>query len=137
MTSKPIPALWLLGLASSLSPFGMVVIVPTLGAFAQRYAVGQGEAQFLIAAYLFGLGIGQPVLGALSDRYGRRPVILCGFALFTVASTACAVATSFPVLLLCRLLQAIGVSVGTVGSRAIVRDTHDAVGTVRVLAWIG
>ncbi|TFG87358.1 MAG: Bcr/CflA family efflux MFS transporter [Chromatiales bacterium] len=137
MTLKPVPSLWLLSLASSLSPFGMVVLVPTLGAFAQRYAVAQGEAQFLIATYLFGLGIGQPVLGALSDRYGRRPVILCGFALFTVASIACFLATSFPALLLCRLLQAIGVSVGTVGSRAIVRDTHDALGAVRVLSWIG
>lgn len=137
MTPKPIPSLWLLALASSLSPFGMVVVVPTLGAFAQHYAVGQGEAQFLIAAYLFGLGIGQPVLGALSDRYGRRPVILCGFALFTAASLACTIAATFPVLLLCRLLQAVGVSVGTVGSRAIVRDTHDALGAVRVLAWIG
>jgi len=137
LTPKPIPSLWLLALASSLSPFGMVVVVPTLGAFAQHYAVGQGEAQFLIAAYLFGLGIGQPVLGALSDRYGRRPVILCGFALFTAASLACTIAATFPVLLLCRLLQAVGVSVGTVGSRAIVRDTHDALGAVRVLAWIG
>jgi DHA1 family bicyclomycin/chloramphenicol resistance-like MFS transporter len=115
----------------------MVVIVPTLGAFAERYAVGQGEAQFLIAIYLFGLGIGQPVLGGLSDRYGRRPVILCGFALFTAGSIACALASSFPLLLLFRLLQAIGVSVGTVGSRAIVRDTHDALGAVRVLSWIG
>lgn len=134
---KPVPSLWLLSLASSLSPFGMVVIVPTLGAFAKEYAVGQGEAQFLIATYLFGLGMGQPVLGALSDRYGRRPVILCGFALFTAASVACALADSFSVLLVCRVLQAIGVSVGTVGSRAIVRDTHDALGSVRVLSWIG
>jgi len=137
LTRSPVPSLWLLSLASSLSPFGMVVLVPTLGAFAQRYAVGQGHAQFLIAIYLFGLGIGQPVLGALSDRYGRRPVILCGFAVFTAASFSGAAATSFPLLLICRLLQAIGVSVGTVGSRAIVRDTHDALGAVRVLAWIG
>ncbi|MEO8225004.1 MAG: Bcr/CflA family efflux MFS transporter [Gammaproteobacteria bacterium] len=137
MTPKPAPSLWLLSLASSLSPFGMIVVVPTLGAFAQRYDVDQGHAQFLIATYLFGLGVGQPLLGALSDRRGRRPVILGGFALFTAASVACFIATTFPALLLGRLLQALGVSVGTVGSRAIVRDTHDALGAVRALGWIG
>lgn len=137
MTARPAPSLWLLSLASSLSPFGMIVVVPTLAALAQAYAVGQGEAQFLIATYLFGLGLGQPLAGALSDRYGRRPVILAGFVLFTVASIACSVASSFPALLLCRTFQALGVSVGTVGSRAIVRDTHDALGAVRALSWIG
>ncbi len=137
MTARPAPSLWLLSLASSLSPFGMIVVVPTLGALAERFAVGQGQAQFLIAAYLFGLGIGQPLAGALSDRHGRRPVILAGFALFTLASAACSAAGSFPALLVCRILQALGVSVGTVGSRAIVRDTHDALGAVRALAWIG
>jgi len=137
VTPRPAPSLWLLSLASCLSPFGMIVVVPTLAAVADRYTVGQGQAQFLIAAYLFGLGVGQPVVGALSDRYGRRPVILGGFALFTAASVACALATGFTTLLLCRLLQALGVSVGTVGSRAIVRDTHDALGTVRALGLIG
>lgn len=115
----------------------MIVVVPALAALAERYAVDQGEAQFLIATYLFGLGVGQPLAGALSDRHGRRPVIIAGFALFTVASVGCAVAGSFPVLLACRVLQALGVSVGTVGSRAIVRDTHDALGAVRALSWIG
>ncbi|MEO7385505.1 MAG: multidrug effflux MFS transporter [Gammaproteobacteria bacterium] len=137
MTPRPTPSLWLLSLASSLSPFGMIVVVPTLGALAHRYAIGQGQAQFLIATYLFGLGIGQPLAGALSDHYGRRPVILAGFVLFTVASVACAIVTTFPALLVGRVLQALGVSVGTVGARAIVRDTHDALGAVRALGWIG
>ena len=137
MTRGNLPSLWLLSVASSLSPFGMIVVVPTLGALAAAHAITQGDAQFVIAAYLFGLGVGQPVAGALSDRFGRRPVILWGFVLFTAASAACAVATTFPLLLAFRLLQALGVSVGTVGSRAMVRDTHDALGSVRALAWIG
>lgn len=131
------PSLALLSVASSLSPFGMIVVVPTLASLAAQYGVGQGQAQFLIAAYLFGLGVGQPLAGSLSDRHGRRPVILAGFVLFTLASLACWLVTDFTTLLGCRLLQALGVSVGTVGSRAIVRDTHDALGAVRALAWIG
>lgn len=131
------PSLALLSVASSLSPFGMIVVVPTLASLAAQYGVGQGQAQFLIATYLFGLGVGQPLAGSLSDRHGRRPVILAGFVLFTLASLACWLVTDFTTLLGCRLLQALGVSVGTVGSRAIVRDTHDALGAVRALAWIG
>lgn len=135
--APPPPSLFLLSLASSLSPFGMIVVVPALGAVAENYAVGIGEAQLLIAAYLFGLGVGQPVTGALSDRYGRRPVILSGFGLFTLASAACMLAPSFAVLVVARFVQALGVSVGTVGARAIVRDTHDAIGAAQALAWIG
>lgn len=130
-------SLLLLSVASSLSPFGMIVVIPTLATVAVRYAVAPGYGQLLIAAYLFGLGAGQPVTGALSDRYGRRPVILAGFTLFTAASIACAVAASFQAVIAMRFLQALGVSVGTVGSRAIVRDTHDAIGAARALAWIG
>ncbi|MFZ1623573.1 MAG: MFS transporter, partial [Gammaproteobacteria bacterium] len=85
------PSLWLLSLASSLSPFGMIVVVPALAMFAERYGVSQGNAQFLIATYLFGLGVGQPLAGSLSDRFGRRPVILIGFVLFTLASIACVI----------------------------------------------
>ncbi len=132
-----VPSLWLLSLASSLSPFGMIVVVPALAAFAERYAVSPGEAQFLIASYLFGLGLGQPLAGSLSDRFGRRPVMLFGFLLFTAASIACVFVESFSVLLGFRFVQALGVSVGTVCSRAIVRDTHDALAAAQALAWIG
>ncbi len=115
----------------------MIVVVPTLAAVAGYFHVGHGQAQYLIATYLFGLGVGQPLAGALSDRVGRRPVMLAGFSLFTLASLGCMLSTNFSVLLVLRVFQALGVSVGTVGSRAIVRDTHDALGAVQALAWIG
>ncbi|MCC7330271.1 MAG: MFS transporter [Gammaproteobacteria bacterium] len=135
--AAPRPLLALLSLASLLSPFGMIVVVPTLAEVASYYHVGHGQAQYLIASYLFGLGVGQPMAGALSDRIGRRPVMLAGFSLFTLASLGCMLSQDFVVLILMRVLQALGVSVGTVGSRAIVRDTHDALGAVQALAWIG
>jgi DHA1 family bicyclomycin/chloramphenicol resistance-like MFS transporter len=114
----------------------MVVVVPTLGALARDFGISFAEVQFLISAYLFGLGASQPFSGLLCDRLGRRPVLLGGFVVFVLASIGCALAASMPVLILLRFLQAVGVSVGTVASRAIVRDTHDEAGTARALATI-
>lgn len=126
----------LLSLASALSPFGMVVVVPTLSEFGRRYGIGSAEAQFLISAYLFGLGAAQPFSGLLCDRLGRRPVLLGGFLLFVIASVGCALARDLEWLVVLRFLQAVGVSVGTVASRAVVRDTHDEDGTAAALATI-
>ncbi|MDJ0927721.1 MAG: multidrug effflux MFS transporter [Gammaproteobacteria bacterium] len=126
----------LLGLASALSPFGMVVVVPTLAEFGRLYQIDYVDVQFLISAYLFGLGVAQPFAGWLCDRLGRRPVMLGGFAVFVLASLACALVREFDTLILMRLLQAAGVSVGTIASRAIVRDTHDEAGTAQTMAVI-
>ena len=119
------PPLLLLGIASSLSPFGMAVIVPAMNSIALRYDAGLPSVQFVISAYLFGLAAAQPVMGHLCDRFGRRPVMLAGFAVFVFASFACALATSLELLIGARFLQAVGTSAGTVASRAILRDTCD------------
>ncbi|UCG74166.1 MAG: Bcr/CflA family efflux MFS transporter [Chromatiales bacterium] len=126
----------LLSLASALSPFGMVVVVPTLSEVGRRYGIGSAETQFLISAYLFGLGAAQPFSGLLCDRLGRRPVLLGGFLLFVAASLGCAAIRDIDWLIALRFLQAVGVSVGTVASRAVVRDTHDEEGTAAALAII-
>lgn len=134
--SAPRALIPLLSLASALSPFGMVVVVPTLSELGRRYGIGSAESQFLISAYLFGLGAAQPFSGLLCDRLGRRPVLLGGFLLFVVASIGCAVVRDIDWLIALRFLQAAGVSVGTVASRAVVRDTHDEEGTAAALAII-
>lgn len=134
--SAPRALIPLLGLASALSPFGMVVVVPTLSEVGRRYGIGAAEAQFLISAYLFGLGAAQPFSGLLCDRLGRRPVLLGGFLLFVVASLGCAIVRDIEWLVTLRFFQAVGVSVGTVASRAVVRDTHDEDGTAAALAVI-
>lgn len=134
--SAPRALIPLLSLASALSPFGMVVVVPTLSELGRRYGIGSAESQFLISAYLFGLGAAQPFSGLLCDRLGRRPVLLGGFLLFVAASIGCALVRDIDWLIALRFLQAAGVSVGTVASRAVVRDTHDEEGTAAALAII-
>lgn len=119
------PPLLLLGVASSLSPFGMAVIVPAMNSIAVRYDASLSTVQFVISAYLFGLAAAQPFMGHLCDRFGRRPVMLAGFTVFVLASLACALANTLELLIVARFLQAVGTSAGTVASRAILRDTCD------------
>lgn len=120
------PSLALLGAVSSLSPFGMAVVLPIVGTLATRFDTSLANAQFVVSAYLLGLGLMQPFSGVFADRFGRRPVLLAGTAVFASASVGCLLATSFPMLVLMRFLQAVGISVGTVATRAIVRDTHES-----------
>lgn len=112
----------------------MAVVLPTLGSIGEIYGVGYSMAQFVVSAYLFGLGITQPFSGLLCDRIGRRPVMLWGTALFALASVGCAVAHDLWLLVALRFVQAIGISVGTVASRAIIRDTCDPLDSARALS---
>jgi DHA1 family bicyclomycin/chloramphenicol resistance-like MFS transporter len=130
------PSVWLLGLASGLSPFGITMAVPVLATIAAGFEVEFGAAQFVISAYLFGLAIAQPFNGFLCDRFGRRPVMLSGFIVFVAASFAAAFTQSISALIAFRFLQALGVSVGTVASRAVVRDTRGAAGSAEAMAYI-
>ncbi len=123
--SRVKPPLWLLSVASSLSPFGMSIVIPALGGIQSAFSVSFAEVQLVISAYLLGLGLTQPICGYLCDRLGRRRVMLFGFIIFTGASVLCAMAPSFAWLVVGRFLQAAGVSVGTVASRAMLRDTFD------------
>lgn len=124
-TERPTPSLLLLSIASGLSPFGMAIVVPAINSIANHFDASFDQVQFVISAYLFGLAVAQPVCGYLCDRFGRRPVMLIGFSLFVLASLLCAIAPSLELLVLARFVQAMGVSVGTVASRAIMRDCYE------------
>ncbi|MEZ5513655.1 MAG: multidrug effflux MFS transporter [Steroidobacteraceae bacterium] len=126
----------LLGIASGLSAFGMASVVPSLPLLAATFKTDYSHLQWVVSAYLLGLGLAQPVQGWLCDRFGRRPVLLIGFAVFAAASLLASIATSLTALVVGRFAQAIGVSVATVASRAMVRDRHDADSAAAALAFI-
>lgn len=115
----------LLGLTSGVSAFGMASVVPSLPVLERAFGESYGNLQFVVSAYLLGLGLFQPIQGLLCDRFGRRPVLLGGFSLFLAASLLASLATGLWQLVLARFLQAMGVSVATVVSRAIVRDSFE------------
>jgi len=128
--------LLLLSATAAISPLAMVLLAPALDAIGTRFNVDTAQTQFIVSAYLLGLAIAQPIAGFLCDRFGRRPVLLIGFLIFILTSLACAFVERLDLLIMMRFLQAAGVSVGTVASRATVRDLNDAAGAARALSYI-
>ena len=114
----------------------MASLIPALPLLAGPFDASYSSLQWLVSGYLLGLGLFQPIQGWLCDRCGRRPVLLGGFSLFAVASILASLATSLPLLIMARLLQAAGVSVATVVSRAIVRDRYEPEQAAVALAFI-
>ena len=102
---------------------GMHLIIPALPDTARALGVSAGAIQLTITLYLIGLAIGQLLYGPVSDRFGRRPVLLAGLALFTLAGIATTVAPNAWTLVIARILQSIGACAGLVLGRAIVRDS--------------
>lgn len=105
---------------------GMHVIIPALPATARALGMSVGSAQLTITLYLVGLAAGQLVYGPISDRFGRRPVMLAGLSLFTAASVVTALAPNATVLIVARIVQSIGGCAGLVLGRAAVRDGASA-----------
>ena len=101
---------------------GMHVIIPALPATARALNMSISTTQLTITLYLIGLSFGQLLYGPVSDRFGRRPVLLAGLSLFTAASILTACAPSPAVLIGSRVLQSIGGCAGLVLGRAAVRD---------------
>lgn len=101
---------------------GMHIIIPALPATARALDMSIGTSQLTITLYLVGLAIGQLMYGPVSDRFGRRPVLLAGLSLFTVASIVTAVAPTSSILIGARILQSLGGCAGLVLGRAAVRD---------------
>jgi DHA1 family bicyclomycin/chloramphenicol resistance-like MFS transporter len=118
---RPAPFLLLVAI-TACGTLGMHMIIPALPAIATAFNVSSGTTQLTITLYLVGLAIGQLLYGPISDRFGRRPVLLGGLSLFTVAGVLTAIAPNVWVLIIARILQSIGGCSGLVLGRAIVRD---------------
>jgi len=121
----------------AIAPLSTDMYLPAMPALAAYFGASTTEVQLTLSVYLVGFACAQLILGPLSDRFGRRPVMIGGIFLFTVASVACAMATSITVLILARFVQAIGACAGAAVGRAVVRDIHDTKDAARLLAHMG
>jgi len=111
--------------------------LPSLPSIARDFGVDVAAAQLTLSAFMLGIAAGQVVVGPLSDRFGRRPVLVAATACYALASVACALAPGIDALVASRVVQALGACAGGVVGRAVVRDVHGREGAARVLALIG
>lgn len=126
-------------IVTALVAFGAIstdLYLPSLPAIAAQFEVGAGAVQLTLSVFLAGFAVSQLVYGPLSDRFGRRPVLLGGLTLYVLASLACAVADSLALLILARFCQAVGACAGVVLGRAIVRDLHEPAQAAKVLSHV-
>jgi DHA1 family bicyclomycin/chloramphenicol resistance-like MFS transporter len=110
---------------SALSPFAINSVVPSMPAIERAFNTDYGRVQLILSMFLASIAISQIFIGPLSDRFGRRPVLLAGFALFVAACVASPFAPSIEWLIAIRVLQGATGCVGIVLGRAIVRDLFD------------
>lgn len=130
------PSFLFLVVLTSASPFALNAISPAMPRMADGFGVSYGVIQLVLTLALVAFGTAQLIVGPLSDRYGRRPVVLAGLALFTAGSFLSAQAWSPSVLILGRVLQASGGATAFVLARTIVYDTHDRDGATQTISYM-
>ena len=123
----------------SVTVFGPAAIdfyLPAFPSIAKQFDVSAAAVQATLSSFFAGFVIGMLVLGPLSDRFGRRPVLIVSTVLYLLASIGCAFAPSLPFLTFMRLLQGIGGCAGQTIGRAMISDKSDRTETARTLSLI-
>jgi len=127
----------LLATLTALGPLSVDMYLPSLPDIARTLNAPTARVQLTVASYMLGFAAGQIIYGPLSDRYGRRPIILAALALYAVATVLCVAAQSIDTLIAARFLQAIGGAGAIVLARAVVRDLYSGARAGRELSLMG
>lgn len=126
----------LLVLVTVLGPLSMQMFLPALPAIQQGFATDVGTAQLTLTLAMVSIGVATLVFGPLSDRFGRKPVLLAGIVFFLAGSLLAAFAASIGVLIAGRIVQAAGASAGIVLARAMARDVYGFAQSIRVVSYL-
>jgi DHA1 family bicyclomycin/chloramphenicol resistance-like MFS transporter len=127
----------LLSFLTALGPLSMDMYLPSLPDIARALDAPVLQVQLTISSYLFGFAVGQIFYGPVSDRIGRRPVLLAALVVYALATVGCAAARSIDALIGLRFLQALGGAGAIVLARAVVRDLYSGVRAGRELSLMG
>ena len=126
----------LLACLGMLGPFSIDTYLPAFAGIAQSIGATPIEMQQTLSAYLFGFAVMNLFHGALADSFGRRPVVLGGVAVFTIASAGCAMADHIGPLVFWRAVQGMSAGAGMVVSRAVIRDMFPPADAQRVMSQV-
>ncbi|MDB5965429.1 MAG: transporter, partial [Polaromonas sp.] len=126
----------LLALLGMLGAFSIDTYIPAFSGIARSLGATPVEMQQTLSAYLFGYAFMNLFHGALADSFGRRPVVLWGMAIFTVASAGCALSQSIGQLVFFRALQGFSTGAGIVVSRAVIRDMFPPAQAQQVMSQV-
>ena len=136
---RPAPTSWvviaILGAAAAITALAVDMTLPALPDIARTLQASPTEAQLTISAFLIAYAGAQLVYGPLSDRFGRRPVLVSSFAIFVAASALCAAADSIDMLLLGRFCQGVGAAASMAIGRACIRDIYGTKAT-GAMSWV-
>jgi len=133
------PSLWFLAILCLLMGFGSIstdLYLPAMPAMGLALRAKPGAIELTVSAYLLGFSLGQLAWGPVSDRYGRRTPIALGLMLFILGSAACALSTSAVLLIVGRVVQALGACASVVLARAMVRDLYSGSRAARMLSTL-
>jgi DHA1 family bicyclomycin/chloramphenicol resistance-like MFS transporter len=123
-----------LGLLSTIGPLAIDLYLPALPAMMVDFAASPNELQRTLSVFILGIAVAQIPVGSLSDRFGRKPVLFAGVALFIIATLACAASPSIDATYALRFIQGFGICAGTIVSRAMIRDLTSGPQAARLMA---
>jgi DHA1 family bicyclomycin/chloramphenicol resistance-like MFS transporter len=127
----------LLGALIAVAPLAMDIYLASMPSMARALFATPEQVQLTLSLYMYAWGASQIFVGPLAERFGRRPMLIAGLALFVGASAACAAAGSIELLIGARIAQAVGMATVAVVPRAVVRDLYTGEHAARILSLMG
>jgi MFS transporter, DHA1 family, multidrug resistance protein len=125
---------FILALLMGIQPITTDLYLPALPAIAEGFGATMAQAQYTLSALLLAFGLSQLIWGPLSDRFGRKPILLAGLSLYTIAAVGAAWADSIQLLITWRILQGLAMGAVVMCGRALVRDLYNPIDGARVMS---
>ena len=130
------PPVWFLAISSAVAVIGLTILTPALPLVKTELGVSSSAVQQLLTVYMIALAVGQLIFGSLSDRFGRRPILLLGAVMYTAGCILATFSTDITLLIVLRALQGLGAAACTSMSRAMVNDVYERSEAARQLSAI-